>query len=40
MKVLTSVARETGTSITELRHLDIMDFFALLSVVEEKSKKK
>jgi hypothetical protein len=40
MKVLISVASQTGTSITELRKMDIFEFFAALAVVEEKIKKK
>jgi hypothetical protein len=36
MKLLSSVAGNTGTSIAELRTLDIFDFFALLEVVNEK----
>ena len=40
MKLLTTVAKETGTSITELRLFDVFEFFSLLSVVDEKLNKK
>lgn len=39
VSTLSAVAGKTQTSIQELKSMDIFEFFALLSVVEEKSKK-
>ena len=40
MKLLATVSSQTGTSITELKLLDVFDFFSLLTVVDEKMNKK
>ena len=39
VSTLTTVAGKTQTSIQELKGMDVFEFFSLLSVVEEKSKK-
>lgn len=35
---MTSLSNHAKTPITELKKMDVMDFFALLSIVEEKDK--
>lgn len=37
---LTSVSTQSGTPITELKKMGVFEFFALLSVVEERNSKK
>ena len=37
---LTSVSTQAGTPLTELKKMDVFEFFSLLSVVEERNSKK
>lgn len=39
MKMLSAVASNAGTSITELRTMDVFIFFSLLSVTDDKLSK-
>jgi hypothetical protein len=40
MGMLSGLSSKAATPITELRKMDVFDFFALLSVVEKNSEKK
>jgi len=40
MGMLSGLSSKSSTPITELRKMDVFDFFALLSVVEKQSEKK
>jgi len=40
MGMLTGISTKASTPITELRKMDVFDFFALLSVVEKQADKK
>jgi len=39
VSTLTAVSTKSGTSITELKKMDVFEFFALLSVIEESKTK-
>jgi hypothetical protein len=40
MGILSGLSAKASTPITELRKMDVFDFFALLSVVEKQQDKK